>query len=208
MWPREFAWASGILFDQKHFQPEKTEEERQKTSQCRFVPRPRCVRKLNHLQLSLSLSLFLLFTLPIRTFRVIKGKEKTHQLYGHHHETIKVRRTRHAGHCWKSRDELIRDVLLWTSSYSRAKAGQPARTYIQQLCVDTGYSPEDKPEAMNDREEWREMVWDIRAGGTTWWWWLRYIYTAVLLSFCVIQRSHWIWLNLLSKKWNFKVSDE
>ena len=26
----------------------------------------------------------------------------------------KVRRTRHAGHCWRSRDELISDVLLWT----------------------------------------------------------------------------------------------
>ena len=40
-----------------------------------------------------------------------------HQLYGHLppiKKTIQVRRTRHAGHCWRSRDELIRDVLLWT----------------------------------------------------------------------------------------------
>ena len=40
-----------------------------------------------------------------------------HQLYSHLlpiTKTIKVRRTRHAGHCWRSRDELIRDVLLWT----------------------------------------------------------------------------------------------
>ena len=40
-----------------------------------------------------------------------------HQLYGHLPpitKTIQVRRTRHAGHCWRSRDELIRDVLLWT----------------------------------------------------------------------------------------------
>ena len=38
-----------------------------------------------------------------------------HQLYGHLPpitKTIQVRRTRHAGHCWRSRDELIRDVLL------------------------------------------------------------------------------------------------
>ena len=37
-----------------------------------------------------------------------------HQLYGHLPpitKTIQVRRTRHAGHCWRSRDELIRDVL-------------------------------------------------------------------------------------------------
>ena len=98
-----------------------------------------------------------------------------HQLYGHLPpitKTIQVKRTKHAGHCWRSRDELISDVLLWTPTYSRAKAGRPARTYIQQLCEDTGCSPEDLPEAMNDREKCRERVKDIRAGGTTWWlWW-------------------------------------
>ncbi len=30
-----------------------------------------------------------------------------------------------------------------------------------------GCSPEDLPEAMNDREKWRERVRDIRASGTT-----------------------------------------
>ena len=45
-----------------------------------------------------------------------------HQLYGHLPpitKTIQARRTRHAGHCWRSRDELIRDVpmepLIWPS---------------------------------------------------------------------------------------------
>ena len=97
-----------------------------------------------------------------------------HQLYGHLPpitKTIQVRRTRHAGHCWRSRDELIRDVLLWIPTHGRAKAGRPARTYIQQLCEDTGCCPEDLPRAMNDREEWRERVRDIRATSTIWWWW-------------------------------------
>ena len=97
-----------------------------------------------------------------------------HQLYSHLPpitKTIQVRRTRHAGHCWRSRDELISDVLLWTPTYGQAKAGRPARTYIQQLCEDMVYSPEDLPEEMNDREKWRERVRDIRASGTTWWWW-------------------------------------
>ena len=97
-----------------------------------------------------------------------------HQLYGHLPPittTIQVRRTRHAGNCSRSRDELISDVLLWTPTYGRAKAGRPARTYIQQLCEDTGCSPEDLPEAINNREKWREMVRDIRTSGTTWWWW-------------------------------------
>ena len=74
-------------------------------------------------------------------------------------------------HCWRSRDELIRDVLLWIPTHGRAKAGRPARTYIQQLCEDTGCCPEDLPRAMNDREEWRERVRDIRATSAIWWWW-------------------------------------
>ena len=53
-------------------------------------------------------------------------------------------------------DELVSDVLLWTSALGRAKAGRPARTYIQQLCADTECSPEDLPKAMDDREGWRE----------------------------------------------------
>ena len=80
-----------------------------------------------------------------------------HQLYGYLPpitKTIQVRRTRHEGHCWRSRYELISDVLLWTPTYGRAKAGRPARTYIQQLCEDTGCSLEDLPETMKDREKW------------------------------------------------------
>ena len=62
--------------------------------------------------------------------------------------------------------------LLWTPAYGWAKAGRSARIYIQKLCEDTGCSPEDLPEAMNDKEKWRERVRDIRASGTTWWRWI------------------------------------
>ena len=77
------------------------------------------------------------------------------QLYGHLPsitKTIQVRRTRHAGQCWKSRVELISDVPIWAPLHGRATAGQPARTYIQQLCEDTGCSPGDLLEPMNDKE--------------------------------------------------------
>ena len=79
-----------------------------------------------------------------RMLRAILNKSwwqhpKKHQLYGHLPpitKTIQVRRTRYARHCWKSKNELIRDVLLWTPTYGRAKAGRPARTYIQQRIRD------------------------------------------------------------------------
>ena len=79
------------------------------------------------------------------------------QLYGHlPHimKTIQVRRTRHVEHYWRSKDELISNILLWTPSHGQAKAGQPARTYIQQLCADTGYSLVDLPGTMDNRDGW------------------------------------------------------
>ena len=102
-----------------------------------------------------------------------------HQLYGHLPpvtKTIHARRTRHAGHCWRSKDEIVSDVLLWTPAYGQSKAGRPARTFMQKLCDDTGCNPEDLLKAMNDRETWRERVRDIRASRTSWWWWWWYIY--------------------------------
>ena len=110
-----------------------------------------------------------------RTLRAILNKSwRQHptkqQLYGHlppNTKTIQIRWTRHAGHCWRSRDEFISDVHLWTPSHGWAKAGWPAWTYIQQLCMYTEYSPEDLPEVMNDRERWWECVRDIRADSTT-----------------------------------------
>ena len=93
-----------------------------------------------------------------RMLRVILNKTwRQHptkqQPYGHRPpitKTIKVRRTKHEGHCWRSRNEIIRDVLLWTPSHGQAKAKRLARTYIQQLCADTGCSPEHLPEVMDD----------------------------------------------------------
>ena len=114
-----------------------------------------------------------------------------HQLYGHLPpimKTIQVRRTRHAGHCWRSRDELIRDVLLWTPTHGRAKAGRPAWTYIQQLYEDTGCCPEDLPEEMNDREKWRETFRDIRATSTTWWWWWWYKMCVLFNQTCLKEK--------------------
>ena len=93
------------------------------------------------------------------------------QLYGHLpliSKTIQVRQTRHVGHCWRSKDELISDVLLWTPSH-----GRPAKTYLPQLYADTRYSLEDLPGAMNDRNERkrereREIVREIYTISVTW----------------------------------------
>ena len=60
-----------------------------------------------------------------------------HQLYGHLppiRKTIQVRRSRHAGDCWRSRDELISDVLLWTPHMAVQKQDdQLEHTYSSSL---------------------------------------------------------------------------
>ena len=68
------------------------------------------------------------YTIMLRA--ILKVSRRQHptkqQLYGHTPpitKTIKIRGTRHAGHCWRSRDELISDVLLWAPSQGRANAG-------------------------------------------------------------------------------------
>ena len=49
---------------------------------------------------------------------ILKKFHPTKQLCGHLppiSKTIQIRRTRHVGHCWKNKDDLIRDVLQETS---------------------------------------------------------------------------------------------
>ena len=83
-----------------------------------------------------------------RMLRAILNKSWTQhptkqQLYGHIlfiTKTIKVSRTRHVGHCRRSKDELMRDIIQWTLSHWRAKFRRPAKKYIQLLCAYTGYS--------------------------------------------------------------------
>ena len=80
------------------------------------------------------------------------------QLYGHLppiSKTIQIRRTRHVGNYRRSKDGLISDVLLLTPSHGSASVGRSARTYLQQLCTDTGCSLEDLPEAIDNRDGWR-----------------------------------------------------
>ena len=107
-----------------------------------------------------------------RMLRAIVNKSwKQHptkqQLYGHLppiSKTIQIRRRRRVGHYWRSKDVLISDVLLWAPSYGWWSVGRPARTYLQQLCMDTRCL-HDLPEA-----RW-ERVRETRASSMTWCWW-------------------------------------
>ena len=121
--------------------------------------------------------------------QVLEATPHKQQLYGHLPpitKTIQVGRTRHTGHCWRSRGELISGPLHMAE---RKQGNQLEPTYSSSVRI-RGCSPEDLPEVMNDRESWRKKVKDIRADDTMWWWgwwWFQYriknIYKLINVSY-------------------------
>ena len=64
--------------------------------------------------------------LPVEMNKSRKQYLTKQQLYGHLpliSKNIQAQQTRHAGHCWGSKNELISKVLLWTLSPRRASLG-------------------------------------------------------------------------------------
>ncbi|KAI8519977.1 hypothetical protein Bbelb_032340 [Branchiostoma belcheri] len=65
---------------------------------------------------------------------------------------IRSRRLRFAGHCHRSREEIVAELVLWTPKHGRRKAGRPAATYIDCLRRDTGLEVDYLGQVMEDRE--------------------------------------------------------
>ena len=76
--------------------------------------------------------------------------------------TIATQRARFCGHCWRSKDELAHQLLLWEPTHGKRDRGIPRRTFIDQLVDDTELQKEDLANAMNDREYWKSKVVDVR----------------------------------------------
>ena len=87
------------------------------------------------------------------------------KLYGHQPpitKTIKIRPTRHAGHCWRSRDEFISYVLLWILHMDMQRYDdQLEPTHSSSLLI-RDVNPESLPVIMNNRDRWQGRVKNIR----------------------------------------------
>ena len=46
-------------------------------------------------------------------------------------------------------------TFSWTPTHGHTSVGQPAKTYVHQLCVDNRYSLDNLPRAMADWDGWR-----------------------------------------------------
>ena len=130
-----------------------------------------------------------------RMLRAILNRSRKHhptneQLYDHLpliSKTIEIRRTRFAVHCLRSKNGLISDIFLWTPSDGRAGVKRLTRTYLQQIWSDTWCFLKGLPKAMNDRDEWKERVMEIRASCTAWWWWWWWFVHIFLKRFWLLQ---------------------
>ena len=67
------------------------------------------------------------------------------------------------GHCYRRKEELVSDVLLWDPKHGTAKVERPVTTYPRLLTEDTGVQLSDLPKATDNRELWREIVDSVRA---------------------------------------------
>ena len=76
---------------------------------------------------------------------------------------IRARITHFAGHCFRRTEELISSILPWDPKDAMAKIARPVKTYQKLLTEDTGVQLADLPNAMDNRELWREIVNAVRA---------------------------------------------
>ena len=82
---------------------------------------------------------------------------------------IAAQRVRFSGHCWRSKNELAHQLLLWEPTHGKRARGRPRRTFTDQLVDDTELQKEDLANAMNDREYWKSKVVDVRLRSTRNW---------------------------------------
>ena len=124
-------------------------------------------------------------------------------------QTIQVRWKGNAGHCYRSKEELISNFLLWTLTHGHSSVGRPARIYMHQFCVDTECCLEDLPRVMDEWDGWWEKVREICAVSITfwwwwWWWWLQKKFYSDILS---ISTSDFSYINIAIYFYNSTCND-
>ena len=84
-------------------------------------------------------------------------------------QIIKGRSARHAGHCWKSKDKLISDILQWTPTHEHTNIAWSAKYYIHQLRADL--VPSRRLTTSNRNRCWELGSKESVLSGMPWWSW-------------------------------------
>ena len=72
--------------------------------------------------------------------------------------TITERCLRFSGHCWRSTNEVVSDLVLCEPKHDKRSIGRQARTFVDLLEVDTWVPRDSLLAAMDDRDGWRKRA--------------------------------------------------
>ena len=72
---------------------------------------------------------------------------------------------RFSGHCWRSKNEVVSDLVLWEPKHGKRSVGGQPRTFVDLLEADTGVPRDCLSTAMDDRVGWRERAVGGWGGG-------------------------------------------
>ena len=76
--------------------------------------------------------------------------------------TIRERRLRFSCHCWRSKYDVVSDLVLWEPKHGKRSVRGQARTFVDVLEEDTGVSRHCFSAAMDDRVGWREKAMGVK----------------------------------------------
>ena len=82
-------------------------------------------------------------------------------------QTVRERRLRFAGHCYRATNECSSNVLLWQPQHGKRSVGRPAKTFVDLLEEDTGWNVTELQKAMADRVLWKDVVMKDRPPRST-----------------------------------------
>ena len=80
--------------------------------------------------------------------------------------TSRERRLSFSGHCWRSKNKVVRDLILREPKQGKRNVGGQAGTFVDLLEVDTGVPRDCLPAAMDDRDGWRKKAMGGRLRST------------------------------------------
>ena len=79
--------------------------------------------------------------------------------------TIRERRCKFSGHCWRSKNE-VSDLVLWELKHAKRSVGGQAGTFVDLLEVDTGVPRDCLLAVIVDRVGWKTRVLGCRLRST------------------------------------------
>ena len=80
--------------------------------------------------------------------------------------TIRERLLSFSGHCWRSKNEVASDLLLWETKQGKGSVGGQTRIFVDLPEADIGVPRDCLPATMDDSVGWRKRAMEM--GGGRW----------------------------------------